>query len=204
MLSIKKIKLDNIVIPCIPFVWYRMQEHICPIDAIINVTKSKIKEIYDANLENKNGNIDVIIQRHIAENGVLYCCLHSLTFYELHKDKNENDNSVLIIPNNFNKNTNYKIKIIPLNNTIIDELHGGLKMNEFVLGNVYIHDMAFSPQNCLHFRVDNTKEKSEFICHIICEELNIDREYLFILFNDLKGISIDDKIKLLMDNFNKK
>ena len=92
----------------------------------------------------------------------------------------------------------FQVKIMPLNTCqIIDifEVPGGLKINEFTSGQVFIHGGAFSPPGCLHFKVNEDKDINEFICFIKCESLNIETCCLFVLFNDLNGTNIDNKVK---------
>jgi len=185
-----KLKIDNYEIPCIPFLWYREQELMCPINFIKLESNNNINGI-------KCNNMYLLIQRHICENGNLYICLHSLMYYKLKKSENK----YLTISDEFNKNIKFAVKIIPLNKSEIIQINGGLKINEFVIGSVYIHNKCFSPPGCLHFKVNNNLEKNEFLCHIICNELNINICCLFILYNDLKDINIDKIIDDIITNF---
>lgn len=190
------LKLDKSIIPCTSFLWYREQELVCPIDFIKEITPDKLKELYDIDVTN---NIIVLVQRHISDTAKIYVCLHSLMYYELHKHEEIKDN-LLIVPHKFLKNMQFSVKIVQLNDSEIKEITRGLKLNDFATGSVFIHDCAFSPPGCLHFKVNNEKEKNEFMCYIKCEQLNINIECLFILFNDLKGTNIDNSIK----EFNKR
>ncbi|QKF94349.1 hypothetical protein QKU48_gp0891 [Fadolivirus algeromassiliense] len=186
------LKLDKTIIPCVPFLWYREGESVCPIDLIKEVTGNKIKELY--NIETTKQNVYVLIQRHISERENIYLCLHSLMYYEMHKTTEIKDN-LLIVPDRFIHDLRFSVKTIPLNGTEIKERPGGLRIGEFTTGCVFIYNTAFSPPGCLHFKVNNDAEKSEFLCHIKCEQLNIDIECLFILFNYLKEENIEDLVK---------
>lgn len=185
------LKLDKTIIPCVPFLWYREEESVCPIDLIKELSTNRIKEIY--NIELHNPNCYVLIQRHISEKANIYVCLHSLMYYEMHKHLEKNN--PLIVPDNFIHDIVFSIKIIPLNDCEIIGRPGGLRINDFTNGSVFIHNRAFSPPGCLHFKVNNEKEKNEFICYIKCEKLNINMECLFILYNYIKEADIEEKVK---------
>lgn len=195
------IQLDKTIIPNIPFIWYREQELVCPIDYFRKINNDHIDQSQPLkredrnNLKNENCEIQgadhIIIQRNISESNNLYICLHSLMYYELHK---ENPSELMIIPNNYAKNMAFEVKIIPVNDCEIKEISRGLKTNQFVSGNVYIHNSAFSPPGCLHFKVNNEREVNEFICIVRNEILGINMSIFFVLFNDLKGMNIDDKV----------
>lgn len=164
-----KIKLNDSIIPAVPFIWYREQELICPIE---NITQ----------IHNIPHLPYLIIQRHVIKEANLYICLHSLLFYELHKTT-INDNP-MSIPNTYNININFEVKIVPLNTSEIIQVLGGLKINEYTSGSVFIHGGAFSPPGCLHFKVNEEKDKNCFICFIKCDSLKIEICCLFVLIND--------------------
>ena len=191
-----KIKLNDSIIPAIPFIWYREEEFILPIDHIGTLSIEQVKNIYNYDI---SSNINIIVQRHVTNNANLYICLHSLLFYELHKTINlDNQDTILTIHESYCINMQFQVKIMPLNTCqIIDifEVPGGLKINEFTSGQVFIHGGAFSPPGCLHFKVNEDKDINEFICFIKCESLNIETCCLFVLFNDLNGTNIDNKVK---------
>lgn len=191
MTDLVKIKVGESIIPSIPFLWYREEEFTCPIDYISKLSIEKVKELYNYNTESIPY---LLIQRHLKDNANIYICLHSLFYYELHKTQEIIDN-MLEIPNSFNFNMMFNVKIIPLNDAEINEVNRGLKINEFTIGHVFIHNCAFSPAGCLHFKVNNDRKKNEFICEIKCEQLNINISCLFVLFNDLKGTNLDELIK---------
>lgn len=199
-----KIKLNESIIPCIPFIWYREQELVCPIDYIGKLNCWKIKNIF--NMKDNLNNLDddeqiyTIIQRNISDSDNLYICLHSLLYYELHKSQEMQDN-LLIIPNNFNKNATFEVIVIPLNDSEIKEIRGGIRINNFANGSVFIHDCAFSPPGCLHFKVNLEKQCNTFLCNIKCQSLNININSLFILFNDLRETNIENEIKNLIASF---
>jgi len=194
------LQVNQSIVPCIPFIWYREQELVCTIDCVGKKNFSKIKEIFNIK-ENINDigddqEIYITIQRNIID-GNLYVCLHSLLYYELHKSL-EIQNGLLVLPGNFFKFMPFEVMIISLSGSEIQEIPGGLKINQFVSGNVFIHNCAFSPPGCLHFRVNLEKQHNIFLCHIKCAQLNINIHSLFILFNNLKEANmnnVDDDIK---------
>ena len=192
-----KIKLNDSIIPAIPFIWYREEELICPIDHIGTLSIEQVKTLYNYDIPT---NPYIIVQRHVKDNANLYICLHSLLFYELHKLTNLDNQDIILtiqeIPDHYCINIQFQVKLIPLNTSEIKEVPGGLRINEFTSGSVFIHGGAFSPPGCLHFKVNEDKETNinEFICFIKCESLNIKTCCLFILFNDLNGTNIDNKV----------
>src|SRR5271154_6115485 len=84
------IKLNDTIIPSIPFLWYREEQLLCP---IIHIT---IKD-----------NIPIIIQTHVLENANIYICLHSLMYYVLHNDNAD----ILEIPQNYVRNMIFTVSI---------------------------------------------------------------------------------------------
>lgn len=201
------LQVNQSIIPCIPFIWYREQELVCTIDYIGKRSFSKIKELFnikenvtDISNINEEEEIYIVIQRNIVD-GNLYVCLHSLLYYELHKSEIQND--LLILQNNFIKIMPFEVMIIPLDESEMQEIPGGLKINQFTFGNVFIHNCAFSPPGCLHFKVNLEKQSNMFLCNIKCAQLNINIYSLFILFNNLKEIketNLDESIKNMVEN----
>ena len=173
----KNVQLDQLVVPVVPFIWYREEEMLCPIRGIKKVTKKYVKDTYNYDIDTDPYKVK---QDNILKGANLYICLHSLMYYIM-KGSNEN---LLIIPNSFNVNKKFQVKIIPLKDSKIIEIPNGLKINEFVSGSVFIHDTSFSPPGTLHFKVDEDRHENEFICLIKCDELNINMSCLFILTND--------------------
>lgn len=167
-----KIKLNDSIIPSVPFIWYREQELVCPIDHISYFTDSSIPTY-------------LVIQKNIIGKSNLYICLHSLLYYELHKSSITLNNEPMIIPESYAINVSFDVKIIPLFDSEIKEVSRGLKINEYVSGSVFIHGGAFSPPGCLHFRVCEERDKNIFICFIKNEQLKIELSCLFILINNL-------------------
>lgn len=199
MSTMTNIKLNDSIIPCVPFIWYREQELTCPIDYINNVTFSKIKELYGIknNDIEDNENIYVIIQRNISETDNLYICLHSVLYYELYKNNARDD--LLVIPDNFRINVPFEVNTVILNNTELIELGNGLKVNQMVSGSVHIHNSAFSPPGCLHFKVNLDNTHTILLCKIKCVKHNINMNALFILFNDMKNHKIEEIINEIIE-----
>ena len=199
------IKLNESIIPCIPFIWYREQELTCPIDYINNVTFSKIKELYDIKYSDiseiqDNENVYVVIQRNISETDNLYVCLHTILYYELHKNNVDNiKDNLLIIPNKFRINIPFEVNTVMLDNTELIELPNSLKINQTVSGSVHIHNSAFSPPGCLHFKTNLNNTHTILLCKIKCVKYDINLNALFILFNDMKDYKIEETIKELIE-----
>jgi hypothetical protein len=98
------IKLNESIVPSIPFLWYREQELTCPIEHI-----------------KYSDNTFTIVQTHILDANI-YICLHSLLYYTIHK----NDTDLLVIPENYVINKNFTVTIngdIPKSGPVF--IHGG-------------------------------------------------------------------------------
>ncbi len=196
------IKLNESIIPCVPFIWYREQELTCPIDYINNVTFSKIKELYDIKDSDigDNENVYVVIQRNISETDNLYVCLHTVLYYELHKNTVNNiKDDLLIIPKKFRINIPFEVNTIMLNNTELVELSNGLRVYHIVSGSVHIHNSAFSPPGCLHFKTNINNTHTILLCKIKCVKYGINLNALFILFNDMKDYKIEEIVKEIIE-----
>ena len=96
----KYITLGESIIPAIPFLWYREQELVCPIE--------KIEEI-----SYNDKNIYKLTQLNVLPDANLYICLHSLLFNKINPD-------IDIIPNNYAININFTTDILSDNITIIN------------------------------------------------------------------------------------
>ncbi len=169
------ISLNNAIIPSTPFLWYREEQLLCP---IIHITA-------------KSG-IPIIVQTHILENANIYICLHSLMYYMIH---NKNESNLLVIPQEYVKQLNFSVTITEIEGELLDIPNNGLKLNTTISGPVIIHGGAFSPPGCLFFKVNLDNKLNKILCNIVCPELNININCLFILFNDLSGDNIDENIK---------
>ena len=179
------IQLNDTVIPSIPFIWYREEELTCPIDYFAELQPNKLNSLYNINL---NKNIFIAIQRNISSSN-LYLCLHSLLYYYEHKHIT---NPIIVVDPNYNKNINFAVSTQVLNGSIV-ELPNGIKNNSTVSGSVFIHNSAFSPPGCLHFRVPEDS-KTTILFHIVCPSLNIDVYSLIIIFDETKN-PYDNEIK---------
>lgn len=190
-----KLKLNDVVIPCIPFLWYREEELICPIEYIGLCNKEKLGI-------NIDDDIHLIVQRNVLENQNIYVCLHSLMYYHLHKNLIK-EGKIKKIPSNFNCDRNFDVKLVSIN-ADLEEVPNGLKNNQFVSGSVFIHDAAFSPPGCLHFKVNEEQEVHKILMYIKSPILGIHEtiKCFFILFNDMKNNkNLDQVIKDTLDNF---
>ena len=164
--DIQVLQLDKTIIPNIPFLWYREEQLLCPFDMI---TKDQTY---------------IINQRHVLSDANIYIGLHSLMYYTIHKDTIK-DQNIINIPGNYNKQLNFKVKVTLMSGEI-KEISHGLKINDYVIGNVFIHGACFSPSDCFHFKVNNDLDKTQFLCDVECNELNIKEQYHFILINSCK------------------
>lgn len=175
------IKLNNVCVPPIPFLWYREEEMICPFDFIGKFNKDKIKLVFGIDV-NDNENF-VIIQRNILLDKNIYVCCHSFMYYMLYPNNNE---QIIEIPTSFHKNCLFEIRTIPLYGNFCEHING-LKLNESSQGSVYIHDSSFSPPGTLHIKVDCKTKMNILMCDILFKELNKKCNCIFILFNDFEG-----------------
>ena len=176
----KSVKLNNTEIPVIPFLWYREQESTCPVNSIKKINRTQVKKDYNYDLP-----IDPFIleQLNICAGQNIYISIHSLMYYMMHKDQFQNKD-VVKIDATININKNWQVMIIPLNNSKIIEINGGLKVNQYTTGSVYIHNESFSPPGTLHFKVDETVIKTEFLCLIKNDELKVNMACIYILKNE--------------------
>jgi len=187
-----KLKLNKTIIPCIPFLWYREQELLCPIEYTGICNKEKL------NLQYLEDDLFVVVQRNVLDDANIYICLHSLLYYHLHNES-INNNEIKKIPNNYAINKNFDVKIIPIDTDIIP-ISNGLKVNEYVSGSVFIHGCAFSPAGCLHFKIGKESKINKLLMFIKCEELNISIKCFFILINDIQDKNIDEDVKIMLSN----
>lgn len=195
LLELPFIKLDQTIIPSVPFLWYREEQLVCPIEHIYKNYSKNIKYLTSGIDLQDEEEIFIVIQRNVLDNANIYVCLHSFMYYILNKDSKEN---ILVIPSNYNLNIQFKVKTIKIKEFI--EINGGLRNGEAVTGPVYIHNCSFSPPGCFHFKIAKDQDYSIFLCHINCDELNVNSRCLFVLINDIDNncdVSelIDDLIK---------
>lgn len=187
-----KLRLTNTIIPIVPFLWYREKEIMCPIEyiGICNKEKLDIQVVDDVYL---------IIQRHVLENENIYICLHSLLYYFLNSSIIK-EGIVKKIPTNYKINKNFDVKLVQINSDI-QTLPNGLKVDKYITGSVFIHDSAFSPMGCLHFKINEDKDVHTILMYIKSNELGIYEpiKCLFVLFNDTKNKKLDDEIKNIMN-----
>lgn len=167
------VKLGNTIVPSVPFLWYREDEMICSIE--------KIKLGDDG--------VFTIVQRNILDNKNIYICLHSLLYYTLFNDGSD----LLVIPNNYHKNIMFNVVINGLEENMVlnnNSLQNGVRR----FGPVFIHDCAFSPTGFPYFKVNMDNVVNKIKCNILCDELKINIDCLFVLFNDVGGNNIDSVV----------
>jgi len=180
------IDLDGILVPSIPFIWMREQELYCPVESIFEVNKDQLLSIvkeFGNNIDNKV-NLDkyyIVVQTNVMMDVNLYISFHSLLYRLL----NNSNDSVLKIGPNYNKNVNFEAVCNGL--SYQDKI--GIKFfnnnNEMSMrGNVFIHNQAFSPPGCFHFRIDENVDISLMLC--VCKsQFNSELGCLFILVNGM-------------------
>lgn len=171
--------MNGTLIPVSPFLWYRENELTCSFDFIRKIPMSEFTKIYNDN--NISENCYIVIQKHLLENANIYICNHTFAYYHDTNNKRKD-----IISQSFNKIYRFNIysKLLTVDDVIneIDEI--GLKINNSVTGPVYIHDGAFSPPGCFHFKM-----KSDILFLYVkgtCSEINKDYSCLFILLDETK------------------
>ena len=168
-------------IPASPFIWYREQHLLCPLEKIIKLNKQKMSVVlkkYNASIQDDADDYFVVIQRNILKNSNLYLSYHGYLYV---KDRDQE-----YIPANFNKNYVYISKCISLNNGVL--YTGGqhnYKKNKYITGNVYIHDGALSPANHFKFKVKDEMGYVILLTHGHSTKMdNVSCVCLFILIND--------------------
>lgn len=170
------IQLNDAIVPSIPFLWYREEELLCPIEYI-----------------GYNNGEFITVQTHILERSNVYICLHGLLYYTLYK--HQIVENILVIPQNYANNKIFTVTIKDTDEQSIITHHNSLQLNVPRNGSVHIHGGAFSPPGYPYFRVNLEKEMNKISCNILCHELGINVNSTFILFNDLSGKNISENIK---------
>jgi hypothetical protein len=178
-IKIRLVKLDNTVIPGTPFLWYREEQLICPIEHICKKYFKTLKYLNFKTELQDDDELFVIVQRNVLENSNIYVCLHSLLYCKLVDEKDD----ILVISPNFNHSVNFNISTDKLED--FTEVHGGLKKDDIISGPVCIHDCSFSPPGCFHFKLPKEQAYTIFYCSITCSQLNISLKCLFFLINDI-------------------
>ena len=175
------IKLDQTIIPSVPFLWYREEEILCPVIDLQFSTFGNIKDLVQTSNPNVNLPddlpISIVKQVHVLDANI-YISIHSFMFKCL--DHNSFD-EITTIPPSYNRIGHYKIKTISIHS--FEEVPNGLKNNGQVAGIVHIHDNSFSPPGHFHFRLNNNMPETTFLCQIEGEGSMI--YVLFILINEL-------------------
>jgi hypothetical protein len=161
----KNIRINNSIIPSIPFLWYREQQLVCPIEKISLEENISLEK--NINLEK----IYKVVQTNVLENANIYVCLHTLLFMALNT---QNIEDIINIPNNYNTCAQFTIILKSSNIKIINNY-----------GPVHIHDAAFSPCNVHCFTLIDPKIITNIHCTAICKNPNIYFECLFVLNPDV-------------------
>lgn len=156
------VKLGDVVVPSVPFLWYREEELMIAVEKIT----------FDKNLF-------VITQRNTLKDKNVYICCHGLLYYALNK---HNGGNLLVIPSGFRSNVIFSVVVNELEYKMI--VGGGLKPGYRANGPVFIHDLAFSPCGFPYFRVNMDNKVNKIMCNIRCETLGINVNCLFVLIND--------------------
>lgn len=196
------IRLNNSVIPTVPFLWYREQELSCPVDYIKKISKDEfIKKV--PNVPTVADDCYIVIQEHILDNKNVYICNHSFAFVsDPHNNEIVKKKDIPKIPTSFIKNYNFRtycelVDLCGCESKMI-ECPSGLKNKEIVDGSVFIHGGAFSPPGQLHFMMD-TNSTSALYVNARCDEINVEYSCLFILINN----TTDENISKNKDMINK-
>ncbi len=174
----KILHLDNISVPCVPFLWYREEEFVCPFEKIMTVPVTNEQKL-SWNIVCDQTECDLIVQSHIFPQANIYICLHSLMYSAMHTHS-EN----LTLSATYHENKAFHVKILPLLGNHIHELHGGVKLGQYVHGQVHIHDLAFSPAGCLHFKICQPFPPQVFVCHVLNDDIGINKLTIHVLVDD--------------------
>lgn len=180
------IQISGTTIPIIPFLWYREEELLCPIELIKRIKYDTIKDLISKNNINNinfSDNCYLLVQRNIFNNPKLYISYHAYSYYIEQKNN--------FINEKFNKNYTWRSIIIPLDNDddiIYTNRSSNFMKNTYCSGSVYIHGGAFSPPESLKFSINKNIKKTSILIHGICDELNIDIMCLYIIINDTDNI----------------
>lgn len=180
------IKLGETLVPSIPFLWYREEQLICPIEYIYKISWKNIKNLFNPNnLIPDQENIYLIIQKNILENSNIYICTHAYLYSEL----NKNNNKILDIPENFNINIPAEIKInfLDILNYKSDFIlvNSGLRENIPNRVPVFIHNRAFSPPGIGHIKINKNNLVSGLFSEIKINNSNI--KMVFIIITDINN-----------------
>lgn len=178
---------DMLDIPTIPFIWHREECFAIPIEVIIKITKYDMttlveKYIHDGELKKiiyeNIGECYIVGQHTVLEKSNYYISYHGF-MYRHHNVIDENN---VIIPKKYNKHTNYKCIICPIDNC----LQNKSPLNEQIKGSVFIHGQAFSPPFSLYFALNEELDEYCFIIHGVDRETNNASTVFFIMTNEHK------------------
>lgn len=200
------IDLAGVIIPPIPFIWYREEETYCPIEAIFRVNFLQMMLLLDCFNSSKtllNWNLkyyNVVIQRNVLEGKNLYISYHSHAYY-LCKDDGADK---LVIPSSFNKDFRFKCYSEDLLCNLDFSNNGSnLKDSGWTQGSVFIHDKAFSPPGHFSF---TAKQDTDFsvLFNIGYSDEILDSKVgtLFIIINSTgkKAVRTDEILREAFSN----
>jgi hypothetical protein len=215
------VSLNRLVVPAIPFVWYREEEMVCPIEWIGFERMDQIIRAFpfvgtDANFGADCRTTCIVVQRNIWPNSNLYVCCHS-AMYAMYASRASlmGDGMVLAIDPRFNHSEFFEIYTTCGVESDLIPQSGGLVSAGVARGSVFIHDAAFSPPGHLHFKINPEAQVVELACRIVSKSSGIDMVCIFVLFNDhstnmnTNGVTLDNIIKeyiatkLVNTNFNR-
>ena len=184
---------NNLEIPTIPFIWHREESLNIPIHAIIKISNESMKDIIKSNCNYNDtdsiknlllNNIEesyIVNQRTILEKVNYYISYHGIAYRQ-----NISENVICEeIPNKYNKSTHFKSVLYPLiNNDTIFSPSKKSPLYKIATGDAFIHNRAFSPPGCFHFKIKESSPNFVFIVHGINMSNKKTVTVLFIMVND--------------------
>lgn len=190
-MSIKQLCVGETIVPTIPFLWYREEQLLAPIEyaAIIN-KETFIQITKNLGYINMNDYLNaqdytIMVQRNILEDVKMYMSYHS---YIYAKDVPTNTQLTNLNPK-YNKNHMFSIKTNSHGNNIN---HLKLKKDTYINCSVYIHNSAFSPAGVTNFTIDKDVKITSIISNAYCpKQSNANCSTIFVVINDT---SSDDVI----------
>jgi len=176
------IKVGQCTTPSTPFIWYREEQLLAPIELIARVEGTEIVKLIGSDKMTgiRNNDCFIIIQRNVLEDANLYICNHSYGYYTQSKNLNliKGEHTMTIGPK-YNHTFVFEGIVNSLDSTI-----NAPWLNKMMKGGAHIHDMAYSPPGVFNFKVDKSSMINKFIASLFCAETGTSYTTLFILIND--------------------
>ncbi len=212
--ALPQIKVDQAIVPPIPFIWYRENCFYSSIEYIAKIKPEIMTKMLNGYIQRTDPNDGqtgikdmvtveddcyIIIQRNPLEKAHLYVCLHSYMYYNIYLN-NKKSTFKEYLMNNTEVDGGKILQIAPYyykdgafyvtsysNHVKFLNGYSSLKHGETVRGSVFIHDQAFSPPGVLNFTVDDETQISSMFVSVSSPTIpDAKCTCLFIIVNDLK------------------